>query len=115
MLPRLRVALGYFIAAIALFASVGCSEHLESNIVSVAIKAIAITPSSPNIPILESTQFHATASYTDGSTKDITSTAVWASSAAAVAPFEAQGLLTCKEAGRSDISASAGGVATTAP
>jgi hypothetical protein len=114
---RLNIAFKSFIATIVLFASLGCSEQLKfmSNSEPCVIKAIAITPPSPNLPVLGSAQFHAIAHYTDGRTADITSTAVWASSAATVAPFEAQGLLICKTAGSSDISASAGGVATTAP
>src|ERR1700746_2844463 len=112
---RLSIAFKSFIATIVLFASVGCSEQLRPlpNSESAVIKTIAITPPSPNLPVLGSAQFHAIANYADGSTADITSTAVWASSAATVAPFEAQGLLTCKTSGSSDISASAGGVAAT--
>jgi hypothetical protein len=114
---RLSIAFRSFIATIVLFASVGCSEQSEllPSVKPAVIKAIAINPPSPNVPVLGNAQFHAIASYTDGSTADITSTAVWASSVDAVAPFEGQGLLTCKKAGSSDISASAGGVATAAP
>jgi pectate lyase-like protein len=117
MLPPVSTIFRSLIATIVLFASFGCAEQAEvlPNSQTVDIKAIAITPSSPNVPVLGSAQLHAIASYADGSTADITSTAAWASSAAAVAPLGTQGLLTCKTAGSSNISASAGGVAATAP
>lgn len=113
---RFNIGLKTFFVTTVLLASVGCSEQPNRlpNSESVAIKTIAITPPSPNLSVLGRAQLQAIANYTDGSTADVTSKAVWASSAAAIAPFEAQGLLTCKTAGSSVISASAGGLAATA-
>ena len=98
------------VVSLALIAFIGCTgtvEPLSAN-PSVGLKSIQITPSSLNVSIPQSTQLRAIASYTDGTTLDVTSTAAWASSVAAVAPSVSQGLLTCAAAGQSQISASIG-------
>src|ERR1700684_3619286 len=99
--------------SVALIAFLGCTESVEtlSTNPSASIKAILINPSSPNVSVLQSTQLRAIASYTDGTTSDVTSTAVWASSVTAVAPSALLGLLTCAAAGTSQISASVAAIA----
>jgi hypothetical protein len=111
-------AFRFVIASTALIAFSGCTEQFETLSTassSTVIKAITITPSLSNVSALQSVQLHAIASYSDGSTTDITSTAAWASSATAIAAIEAQGLLTCQAAGSSQISAATGGVVADAP
>jgi hypothetical protein len=104
------------VVSAALLAFIGCTETVEplSANPSVGIKAIQITPSSPNVSVPQSTQLRAIASYADGTTLDVTSTAAWASSVAAVAPSVSQGLLTCEAAGISQISASIGAMVAAA-
>jgi hypothetical protein len=99
--------------SLALIVSIGCTETVKPLSVnpSVGIKAMQITPSSPNVSVPQSTQLRAIASYTDGTTSDVTSTATWASSATAVAPSALLGLLTCAAAGTSKISASVAAIA----
>ena len=100
------------IASMAAVASAGCGMQVEklSESVQPAITALSITPQSPSILIKQTTQLKAVASYANGSTTDITSTAEWTSSAPAVAPVDGQGLLTCQSAGSSLVSALSGGV-----
>jgi hypothetical protein len=116
MFPTRPNAYLSFFASVALVAFIGCTETVEPLSINPAagIKAIRITPSSPNVSIPQSTQLRAIASYTDGTTLDVTSTAAWASSVTAVAPSVSQGLLTCEAAGISQISASIGAMAATA-
>jgi hypothetical protein len=96
----------------AVLVSVGCTNKVEplANNPLVGIKTIQITPSSPNLPVLQTTQLSAIANYTDGTTLDVTSMAVWSSSVTMVASSAAQGVLTCETVGASQISASLGGV-----
>ena len=99
-----------FSAIVALLACIGCTETVEplSEASSVNIKTIQITPSSPNVSVAQSMQFSALATYTDGTTLDVTSAASWTSSVNAVVPSVPLGLLTCETAGTSQISASMG-------
>jgi hypothetical protein len=81
-----------------------------SESVQPAITALSITPQSPSILIKQTVQLKAVASYANGSTATITSTAEWTSSAPAVATVDGQGLLTCQGTGSSLVSALSGGV-----
>jgi Bacterial Ig-like domain (group 2) len=58
------------------------------------LKSIAVTPVNPTEPINLSLQFTATGTFSDGSTKDITSTVAWASSNTQAATISASGLAT---------------------
>ncbi len=110
MFPTRPNACLSFFSCVALIAVIGCTETVESLSAdpSVAIKTIQITPSSPNISVVQSNQYKAIATYLDGTTLDVTSTAAWASSVTAVAPSVPLGFLTCQAAGTSQISASMG-------
>lgn len=68
--------------------------------------AISVTPNPEDCPIGETDQLHATATYDDGSTYDVTTTATWTSSNTAVATVSSSGLLTAYEAGTTTITAS---------
>jgi hypothetical protein len=117
MRPWLSIIFPLLIISIVPLALDGCGTQVEPLPVSelAVVKTISITPSSPNVAVTGSTQFHAIAGYTDGSTADITSAALWTSGTAAVASLEGHGLLTCKTVGSSTVSASAGGVIAVAP
>jgi hypothetical protein len=58
------------------------------------LKSIAVTPANPTEPINSTLQFTATGTFSDGSTKDITSTVAWASSNTQAATISATGLAT---------------------
>jgi parallel beta-helix repeat protein len=72
--------------------------------------SIAITPGNAALPLGESLQFDAVGTYTDGSTQDLTQTAVWASSVPTVAAVNAPGSVTGLLSGSTVISASSGSV-----
>src|SRR5206468_3033740 len=72
--------------------------------------SIAVTPANPSIGRGTTQQFVATGTYSDGSTLDLTSTATWLSSNAAVASISAGGLATGVAPGTTLIRSSLGGV-----
>lgn len=78
---------------------------------NVTVRSIALAPSSPSVVAGRTQQITATASYSDGSTKDVTSTAAWSSSSGSVATINATGLLTAMSQGSATISATFSGVA----
>jgi hypothetical protein len=112
MFPLRPIAYRAIFASIALLAFVGCTDTVEplSANPSVNIKGIQITPSTSNLTLLQSAQLRAIASYADGTTLDVTSTAAWSSSVTAVTSSVEEGFLTCGAAGTSQISASIGEV-----
>ena len=82
------------------------------------LASIAITPAAPTIASGTAIQFHATATYTDGSTQDITTLATWTSSAPGAATVSnaagAQGLTTAIAPGTATITATYNSVTGTA-
>ena len=71
---------------------------------------IVVTPATTVVGINGNVQFTATGVFTDNSTQDLTSQAVWSSSSASYALISAGGLATGLSAGTTTISASYGGV-----
>jgi hypothetical protein len=65
-----------------------------STAAGATLTSIAVTPANPTEPINSSLQFTATGTFSDNSTKDITSTVAWASSNAEAATISASGLAT---------------------
>ena len=69
------------------------------------LSTIVVTPVNPCVLMGASQQFTATATYTDGSTQDITSQSTWTSSDPGVATIDARGLATLISVGFTTISA----------
>jgi uncharacterized protein YjdB len=86
----------------------GISDSATLN-VSVVLESIAVTPEEASIDVDETQQFTATATYTDGSTADVTAEADWASSDEDVATVVA-GLATGVDGGTTEITATLAGV-----
>lgn len=76
--------------------------------------SIAVTPAEATVPVTYSAQFTALASYSDGSTGDVTGQVNWSAGAAGVASVTGGGLATGLAVGSSAIQASAGGVSGSA-
>jgi hypothetical protein len=74
--------------------------------------SIAVTPANPSIALGQAEQFTATGTYSDSSTKDITASVVWSSSAKPVATVSnvprSKGKATSKGAGTATIMAKSG-------
>jgi uncharacterized protein YjdB len=78
------------------------------------LTSIAVAPASPSTPQGVPTQFTATGTYTDGTSKDITTSVAWSSGTAAVAAIDGKsGLATAMAAGSSLITATLGSVSGT--
>ncbi len=75
------------------------------------LQSIAVTPSSPSITVGGTQQFTATGTYSDNSTKNITTSVTWASTNTGFATINAStGLATGVAAGTTQITASQGAV-----
>jgi len=81
------------------------------TVTAITLQSIAVTPSNPSISQSQTQQFTATGTYSDSSTKNITTSVTWASSNTAVATIgSSTGLATGVTAGTSLISATLGSV-----
>jgi hypothetical protein len=80
------------------------------------LQALAVTPATPSVPAGETQQFTATATFTDGSTQDVTSQVTWQSATPSIATIASNGaptpgLATAEKMGTSSISATLNGIA----
>jgi len=90
--------------------SITGSTTLTVNAVAPTLVSIAVTPSSPSIQNGSTQQFTATGTYSDSSTKNITSTVTWSSLTTGVATINSSGLATAVGTGTSTIKAALSGV-----
>ncbi|HET7105977.1 MAG TPA: Ig-like domain-containing protein, partial [Candidatus Acidoferrum sp.] len=89
----------------------GVSGSTTFTATAATLKSIAVTPVNSSAVTGTAVQFHATGTYSNNSTQDLTSTATWASSNTAGATITAAGLATAGTAGQSTtISATLGGI-----
>jgi hypothetical protein len=96
-------------------ASVGPRDGAVSLMVTItsSLQTITVSPVDSMIAPMANEQFMATGSYSDGSIKDLTSTATWNSSDASVATITSGGLALGVAAGSTTISAAVGSVSAT--
>jgi hypothetical protein len=79
------------------------------TVTAAVLKSIVVTPASSSATVGSNVQFHATGTYSDKSTKDLTTTATWTSSDTTAATINASGLATAGTAGHiATISAAVG-------
>jgi len=106
------VALGVSPGQTSITAALGAiNDSANLTVTSATLKSITVTPTNPAIAPLTTDQFTATGSFSDNSTQDLTTQAVWSSSNPAVASISTTGLATAGAAlGSSTISASIGSV-----
>jgi uncharacterized protein YjdB len=71
-----------------------------------ALLSITVSPNQTSLPLGEFEQLAATGSYSDGSTQNLTQSAIWSSSIAGTANVNAQGVVTGISKGVAQISAS---------
>jgi trimeric autotransporter adhesin len=99
----------------ATLGSVVSTARTLTVINSVTLQSIAVSPSNPSISQSQTQQFTATGTYSDGSTKNITSSVTWVSSSTAVAAIGVNtGLATGIASGTSPITATLGNVTSPA-
>src|SRR5882672_7583761 len=102
-----------FIAVAFLIACGGGGGSNFNNPTKRTLTSVIVTPGSSSLPKGKSVQFSARASYSDGSSADVTATATWASSANNVASVGnaagSKGSAQAVAIGSSTISAAVGG------
>ena len=76
----------------------------------VTLTTITVTPANASIVLGTTQQLSATGNYSDGSTKDLTSTVTWTSSTPTIVTIGASGLATSKTQGTVTISAASGSI-----
>jgi hypothetical protein len=79
------------------------------------LKAIAVTPSDPSFAVGSQEQFTAIATYSDGSTANVTSTATWTVTNTGVATITAGGLASGVAVGSTQVTAALSGVTGSDP
>ncbi|HKS72811.1 MAG TPA: Ig-like domain-containing protein, partial [Terriglobales bacterium] len=87
----------------------GVSQSTSLTITAPTIVSIAVTPVGLTLGIGINQQFVATATYSDGSSADLTSAVTWGTSASSVASINSSGLTTTVAAGQTTITARLGG------
>ena len=83
------------------------------TVTAATLSSVTITPASPSVGINLTQQLTATASYSDGTSQDVTAAATWKSSAALDATVNGSGLVTGVAAGSPQITATWGGTPAT--
>ena len=92
----------------------GVTGTAKFNAATKAVTSVAVSPPTASIPAGAAQQFTAMATYSDGSTGDVSSTATWSSSTVSAATINAAGLATGVAAGSATVTASVGSVSATA-
>ncbi len=86
------------------------TQNFTLNVAAISLLSISITPANPAILKGGTEQFSAIGTYSDASTVNLTSTAVWNSANSTVATINPSGLATGVSAGTSAITATSGNV-----
>ena len=110
---KIIAALGA-IACLLFCVGCGSSKSTPSQPVTPTLQSISVTPSTSTLWVaLNTQQFKATGNYSDGSTKDLTSTAQWSASSPNIVMVDKNGLATPVSAGSATIWAASGTVSGT--
>jgi trimeric autotransporter adhesin len=83
------------------------------TVTGATVTSITVTPANSNMPVGTTKQFTATASFSDGSSEDVTVAVLWGSSKPGVASINNQGLVSSVATGGTTISAVLGSVTGT--
>jgi uncharacterized protein YjdB len=83
------------------------------TVTSATLESIAVTPTMPSIASGTAQQFTATGTYSDGSTQNLTSTAMWSSDTPSTATVNNAGLAQSVGIGTANITATSGAVSGT--
>ena len=109
--PRSTLSATIACYAIVFWGSNGCGGGSNSNEpVSPALTAITVSPTYSSIELGNNLQFHAQGSYSNGSTKDLSTSVEWSSSNEHMASIGTLGLATASATGGVTIKATSNGV-----
>jgi hypothetical protein len=101
-------AFALILLPVPLFWLVGCEATLVPPSLAPTLSSLSITPTDPVLRIGDTLQLAAAGTYSDKTTKDMTTVVAWSSSKSAVATVDRSGLLTAKSPGAATISATNG-------
>lgn len=105
------VVIAQLLAVILLGSMLACSGGgSQSTSNNPSLVSLKVTPANPSVVVGNSQQFAATGTYSDNTTKDVTSTATWSSSSASVATVSTSGMVTTLTKGTATITAASGSV-----
>lgn len=93
---------------LSLLCGCGAASHDPS------LKSLAINPPSASVGLGGTVQLTAVASYSDGSSKEMTPTVRWSSTDYTIANVSSAGLVTCLATGDADVSAATGNLSVSA-
>ena len=82
--------------------------------VSASLSGLSVTPNAASIAATSTVTLHATGSYSDGTTKDLSSSATWSSSDSKIATVSAAGVVTGVANGTATIAAKSGAFTSSA-
>jgi hypothetical protein len=88
----------------------GITGSTTLTVTAAVLVSIAVTPANPWILPVQTQQFTATGTYSDGSTQNLTSTATWSSSAPSVATISTTGLASAVAWGQTTVEAALGAI-----
>ncbi|MGA7525324.1 MAG: Ig-like domain-containing protein [Acidobacteriaceae bacterium] len=91
----------------------GCGGSSGPALAAKTLTALAVTPATPSLTVGATQQLTATATYSDGSSANVTGSATWTSSNASIASVTSGGMATAVSAGAATVTASLGGVSGT--
>ena len=105
------IAMGRGIGGTTIRAASGSiSGSATLSVTPAVLRSIAVAPPRPTITVGDMQQFSATATYTDGSRKDLSSSVIWSSGTPSVATIDNRGLATALAIGSTTISAVSGSI-----
>lgn len=93
----------------------GVSGSAPLTVTPAVLVSIAVTPASASLPKGLTQQYTATATFSDGSHEDVTSSVTWSSNASGTASIAAGGLASASSVGAATITAALGSVSGSAP
>jgi hypothetical protein len=88
----------------------GITGSAAVNVGAAALLSITVSPNPPSLPVGESQQLTATGKYTDGSVQNLSQSATWTSSGAAIASVSPGGSVVAHATGTATISATSGSI-----
>lgn len=102
---RNRALVVWILVIVAMSLLAGCGGGGSNNSSNATLTALSITPANPSIAKGTSQQFTATGTYSDNTTKDLTTFVNWSSAGQSVATISDAGLTTTADTGATTIEA----------
>src|ERR1700722_4508199 len=103
---RIREVFAIGCCSFGLLLELGCGAGITQSVTN----QLSIEPQPSQLLLRQTVQLHATLSYSDGTSADVTSSAAWSTAASSIASVSSRGLLSCAAAGSTKVIATINGV-----